>query len=341
MNRELDRRAVLTSAGGVGFGALLASCGFGGGASETAAGSGSASGSSAAWTPVTVKHALGSTVIAKRPTRVVSAGLTEQDFLLALGVTPIAVTDWYGDQPYATWPWARSALGSAKPVVLNTDDGLQFTRIAQLKPDLIVACNASLTAADYAKLSKIAPTVAHSSKQAVFEPWTMTLQTIGAAVGEPAKATALRTKIEKQYSDAAAANPQFKGKNAVFLQNAVYDGNLIAYQAGLSTDFLTDLGFVVPKDIDRYAKEAAQAYIPVERISVLNAADVLVWGTEKDSDRTALEKVPGFTSLKAVKAGRSIYTGGELAGAIYFASPLSLPYVADKLVPQLSKVLPG
>lgn len=49
--------------------------------------------------------------------------------------------------------------------------------------------------------------------------------------------------------------------------------------------------------------------------------------------------MPGFTSLTAVKAGRSLYTGGELAGAIYFASPLSLPHVVDTLVPMLSGAL--
>ena len=142
-------------------------------------------------------------------------------------------------------------------------------------------------------------------------------------------------------SPAAAANPGFAGKKAIFLQNAVYDGNLIAYQKGLSTEFLTDLGFAIPAEIDPFVKEGEQAYIPVEKISVLNAADVLVWGTEKDSDRVALEKVPGFASLTAVQAGRSVYTSGELAGAIYFASPLSLPFVVDQLVPMLAGALKG
>ena len=47
--------------------------------------------------PVTVEHAFGSTVVPAGPQRVVSAGYTEQDTLLALGVVPVAVTDWYGD----------------------------------------------------------------------------------------------------------------------------------------------------------------------------------------------------------------------------------------------------
>ena len=39
------------------------------------------------------------TVIESKPERVVSIGYTEGDYVLALGVTPVAVRDWYGDQP--------------------------------------------------------------------------------------------------------------------------------------------------------------------------------------------------------------------------------------------------
>ena len=72
---------------------------------------------------------------------------------------------------------------------------------------------------------------------------------------------------------------------------------------------------------------------------MLDNAEVLIWGTEVDSDKADLEQVPLFTSLSAVQAGRSIYTGGELAAAIYFTTPLSLPYVLDSLVPLVAAVL--
>jgi iron complex transport system substrate-binding protein len=38
---------------------------------------------------------------------------------------------------------------------------------------------------------------------------------------------------------------------------------------------------------------------------------------------------------------RSVYTDGTLAGAIYFTSPLSLPYVLDHLTPQLEAAVAG
>ena len=84
--------------------------------------------------PVTVEHALGTTTIEAEPTRVVTVGVTEQDFVLAVGVIPVGVTEWYGEQPYATWPWAQDELGDAKPEVLTTEDGLDYERIAALEP---------------------------------------------------------------------------------------------------------------------------------------------------------------------------------------------------------------
>src|ERR1700694_4928564 len=80
-----------------------------------------------------VKHIFGETKIPAPPKRVVSAGFTEQDDLLAVGVVPIAVTDWFGDEPYEVWPWAQPKLGSAQPEVLSIyEGGIQFDRIAAL-----------------------------------------------------------------------------------------------------------------------------------------------------------------------------------------------------------------
>ena len=70
-------------------------------------------------------------------------------------------------------------------------------------------------------------------------------------------------------------------------------------------------------------------------------ADVIVFATEKASDVAALKKVPTFGKLSAVSEHRSVYTDATLAGAIYFISPLSLPYVLERLTPQLEAALEG
>jgi iron complex transport system substrate-binding protein len=290
--------------------------------------------------PVTIEHKLGTTTIDSVPQRVVTVGLTDQDFVLALGVIPVGVTDWYGDQPNAIWPWARDALGSAPaPKMLTNADGIQFGEVAKLKPDLIIGMNISLTPAEYDKLSKIAPTVTApaGATSEYFDSWRSYLPGISAAVGRSTTGAELEKTLTEQFATVVAAHPQWAGKKAILLQNAPYDGNFYAYPKGVGTEFLTDLGFDVPASLDPFVPaEGGQALVPVERIKVLDAGEYLIWATEKDDDKVALEKVAGFKSLTAVKEEKSVYTGGILAGAIYFSTPLSLPYVLRELVPLLT-----
>src|SRR6201998_4015312 len=108
---------------------------------------------------VTINHLFGQTVIKEPPKRVVSAGYTEQDDLLAVGVVPIAVTNWFGNQPFGVWPWAQRKLGGAQPTVLNLDNGIPVDQIAGLKPDLIVAINAGVDVDPDQKVWALPPTV--------------------------------------------------------------------------------------------------------------------------------------------------------------------------------------
>jgi len=294
--------------------------------------------------PVTVEHAFGSTTVPAPPQRIVTAGYTEQDIVLALGETPVGVTEWYGEQPHATWPWAQDELGGATPEVLENIDGPQFERIAALQPDLIVAVNAGLDQADYETLSEIAPTVAQPADvTATFAPWDeLTLQ-VGRAMGREQQARELVDGIKADFAAVAAAHPEFSGVPAIFLQAPFYDGRAIAYQDGLSTAFLTDLGFVVPGELATFAPAdgSAQAYIPMEQLGVLNAGEVLIWATEDDQARPQMEAQPIYRALTPVREGNLVFTGGVLAGAIYFATPLSLPYVLEHLVPLLEKAVAG
>src|SRR5262249_35473694 len=139
----------------------------------------------------TVSHAFGSTFVPAPPKRVVSAGFTEQDDLLALGVIPIATTEWFGNEPYAVWPWAQPKLGTAQPTVLSLKNGIEVDRIAALRPDLIVATNAGVDDATYHQLSAIAPTIPQSGAVPFFEPWKDQANTIAQAVFQAQAMTSL------------------------------------------------------------------------------------------------------------------------------------------------------
>ena len=170
--------------------------------------------------PVTDEHKFGATTVRSTPRRIAVVGLTEQDTVLALGSKPIATTEWYGKQPQAVWPWARAALGDAKPTVLSNADGFQFERIALLRPDLIIGTNVGMKRRDYEKLSAIAPTIAAAKGSTDwFSPWDQQTAIIAKALGKEAEGRALVRNIKARYAKAAAEHPEFKGKTITFSQN--------------------------------------------------------------------------------------------------------------------------
>jgi iron complex transport system substrate-binding protein len=288
---------------------------------------------------VTIDHLFGQTVIKEPPKRVVSAGYTEQDDLLAVGVVPIAVTNWFGDQPFAVWPWAQPKLGGAQPVVLSLDSGIPVDQIAGLKPDLIVALNAGVDADTYQKLSAIAPTVPQSDGDAFFEPWKDQAATVGQAVFQSGQMKSLIDSVDKQFTDVAQKNPAWNGKKVLLMQGALWQGTVVATVAGWRTDFLTQMGLVISDSIKPFGSDH-RAVIPRDQIkAVLDSADVVIWTTESPDDQKALLADPEVAASQATARYRHIFTTKDQAGAIAFASPLSYPVVADQLPPQIAKIL--
>jgi iron complex transport system substrate-binding protein len=314
---------------------LLAACG-----DDDGDGAAASSGSSVF--PVTVQHKFGSTTVPQDPKRIAVVGLTEQDIVLALGKVPIATTEWYGEQPSAVWPWAQDKLAGAKPTVLSTSDGFEFEKIASLDPDLIIGTNSGMQQADYDKFTAIAPTVAGvEGSTDYFSPWTEQTLTVAKALGKEREGQALIDGIEADYAAAAKANPEFAGKVATFSQNAFYDGKLYVYPPGLNTEFLSMLGFTINPQLTPLAPAPGQqAEISAENLSKIDA-DVIVVAAEKPEDITALEQVPTWNRLGAVAGRRTVYTDPVLSGAMYFISPLSLPYVLENLTPQLKAAVAG
>jgi len=318
---KVGRRQFLGLAGAAGL-TLTAACSRGGGGEP--AGSGG----------VVIKHVFGETTLSAPPTRVVSAGLTEQDDLLAVGVVPVAVTKWIGDHP--VWPWAQPKLGSATPAVLTLDNGIQIDAIAQLKPDLIVAINAGLDADTYTKLSAIAPTIAQSGEDAFFEPWKAQAATIGAAVFKKDETATVVDAVEQKFAAVAQANPTFKDRTAVLLNGYFTGDTVTATVAGWRTEFLTAMGLTVPESVKGFASGDYAMISRRDLPRALGGADLLIWCTDRDAEQAALLADPAVAELRRQ---RSVFTPAELSAAIAYASPLSYPVVAEQLPPLLRQAL--
>jgi len=283
-------------------------------------------------------HAFGETVLpAAAPRRVVSLGFTTQDPLLALGVQPVAVRAWFGDQPDSIWPWAQPLREGPPPAVLTGE--ISVERVALLAPDLIVGIGASLSRETYDALSAIAPVLMPDGAPGTFTPWDEAVARIGLALGQPGRAAALVADTRRRFAEARARHPGWAGRSAVAAYN--FGGETGAF-TGQDTRgrFLTELGFTVPASLQRLSgARGFYAALSPEYLSPLDA-DLLVWistgGTARD-----IAALPMRPFLRAHREGREVLASGVVAGALSFGSVLSLPFALAELEAEFAAALDG
>jgi iron-siderophore transport system substrate-binding protein len=290
--------------------------------------------------PVTIEHQYGETTIPEPPERVVTVGFADQDALLALGVVPVGIRDWYGEQPFATWPWATDALGGAEPTVLAATE-LNFEQIRALEPDLIVGISSGMTETEYDTLSAIAPTLAQSDEYIAYGvPWQEATRVIGEATGHAAEADALVADVERQIADVAAAHPEWDGLEAA-VGYVLTETEIGAYASGdARAQLMEALGFVTPAEFDELAGDLFYSSFSYEEIGRLDR-DVLVWISSDPAINERIRDHPLRRQLHAAAEGREIFMGQRQAGAFSFSSVLSLPYLLDTFVPQLEAAVDG
>jgi iron complex transport system substrate-binding protein len=291
--------------------------------------------------PVTLEHKFGETVIEEFPERVVVVGLTEQDALLALGVAPVGVTDWFGDHEYAVWPWAQDLLGDAQPEVLNITEGIQIERVAALDPDVIIGLYSGITDAEYEQLSQIAPTVAQPGEYVDYGiPWQEQTLAVGQIVGKADEAAALIADVEAQFAAAREANPEFEGASGIVA--TPYEGIYVYGPEDVRGRFMSALGFVMPEELAALAGDEFGFNVSLEQYDLLNT-DVLVWLDVED----AREAFGGdlYETMTVHQEGREVFLDSEsedaLGGATSFVTVLSLPYLLEGIVPMFAAAIDG
>jgi iron complex transport system substrate-binding protein len=312
----------------------LAGCGAD---DEPAGQAGAASGGGSEF-PVTIEHKYGTTEVPAPPERVVTVGYTEQDAVLALGVKPAGVREFMGGYDWRARPWAQEALGGEELPTVGKEQ-INFEQVAARRPDLIIGINSGMSEKDYGTLSKIAPTIPQSGEFIDFGvPWQEQTLGSGRALGLEDEARKLVDEIEAQFARIREQHPEFDGKVAALAYGSD-GGNFGAYASDdYRTRFFEDLGFKTPPEIDRIAGKSFYTEFSEEQIKLIDQDVVVMFASEDDVIRNPLYK-----RLKAVKEDRVIYLDldDQLAGALGFGSPLSLPYAAEGFAPLLEAALDG
>lgn len=319
----------------------LTACG-GGAATGSASPAGEAAPAEANAFPATVKHKFGETKVSAAPKRVVSLGYSDQDTLLALGVTPVTVRAWQGMAApgKAAGSWALDKIKGTAPQIYDAKN-ISPEAIAAMKPDLIVAIYSGIDRGTYDSLSKIAPVIAQTDEHKDYQqPWQQTTRQIGQAVGRPAEADRLVKNVEEKVTKLAAKHPEWKDRS---LTVATFDGkDLSAFATkDARSRFFASLGFTPNAKIDAAAGEKFYAPVSLEESRMLDA-DVVVWDQLSYAPK-GKETVTGNASLAALPAvqqNKSVFLEGDLEKAFGWQTVLSLGYVLDHIEESLTKAVP-
>lgn len=289
--------------------------------------------------PRTITDGAGNQVtLSARPERIaVLDPLTSLEALLSLGVAPAQigqrsfVATYLGD-PLLQWPWLEAALSEvgAEPERINADE-TNLEAVAGAQPDLIIG-QAYWVDAQRDLLTQIAPTV------------TTPLADVRAAItllGEVLAMEDSATQVLADWDARLVAEVEGlvpPGKTVAIIRTDGEGTFTVFNTAGYGPyDMLIRAGFAVPESLAAAPKDAngLGATFSLERLDLLDAADVIVvLGFSVDAT-DALFTDPLFTRVPAVAADRVVRIAqGPVAQALAIQSPLNL----DTVLPVIRQV---
>ncbi|AXJ09155.1 iron-siderophore ABC transporter substrate-binding protein [Arthrobacter sp. PM3] len=298
--------------------------------------------------PVTIKHAFGETTIQQQPQRVATVSWVNDDVALALDVVPVGVpkNEWGGNEQGST-PWKDAALGSlgagfgsAKaPAQYSEADGINFTEIAKLNPDVILGAYSGLTEEDYKKLSEIAPVVAQPGV-AYGTSWQDSTTVIGKALGKEAEAAKLIADTEATIRDKVSRYPQIAGKSFIYgnLEPAKGDGVNVYTANDNRPRFLSEIGMTLASVVEENSRGSKEFFIPwsAEKANELQS-DIFVTWVPDAATAGSIKADPLLGQIPAIKSGALVAdSDNTLTLSISASSPLSLPWSLDAFLPRLA-----
>lgn len=315
--RRIRRLVVAATTGALAL--TIGACGSGGGADP------------ASGPAVTIEHSMGSTTITGVPQRIVALGSQWLDATESLGVTPVGYIDNVAMTTGGTpAPWEPATLKDAKQIDAKSDI---VEQVAALRPDLILAPGFATDKQTYDQLSKLAPTIPNLGTQQV-EPWDKEVEIMGRILHKEDRAKQVVADVNSKIDALAQQNPGLKGKTFVtsFLASPTQLMVLADPKDGASALF-ERLGMQLPAHLVAEAGTAGRIALSPERLGDLDSDMLVITSPANLSDSVA--QLPGYDQLPAVRKDAVAKVDLATGTGINVPTPLSIPYVLDKLTPAL------
>lgn len=284
-----------------------------------------------------IEHIYGSTEVPADPQRVVALGYTDVDYLLALGIVPVAYNDWFGTEPTPFYlPWQNAAANGAESTPLSLLDGVPLEQVAEADPDLIVATD-TITQEEYDLLSQIAPTVGPLLPPEEYgAPWQELTTRTASIFGLDTEGQQLVEELEGRFEEARTEHPEFAGATITYADTTTYSPY---FPQDPRIDLFRQLGFTLSQGVEQAEQNTTDTtgYSP-ENLYLLDA-DVFIAQSYDDETRLTAEADPAFANLDVSRRGDVLWPSEDTTNAIVFGSVLSIPYALDGIVPSLSTEL--
>ncbi|MCD4514375.1 iron-siderophore ABC transporter substrate-binding protein [Brucella pseudogrignonensis] len=286
--------------------------------------------------PVTIEHALGTTVVPVKPKRIVTLGWGNEDVAVALGIVPVGM-------PYrrffasGIFPWVEEKLGGHRPELLSSEM-VDLESIALLRPDLILALRSGITSKEYRHLSRLAPTIAYPDAPWK-TPWRRQTEIIGIALGEQEAARKLINQTDEVVQGLAAKYGNLRGRTFTFSMFSLSGGGIgVYFPTEPRVDILTQLGLVPSAGVKALADahpSRAGSGVSWELANSIEADVLAMWvnpgGTE------AVMEQPLLQNMDVVRRGSLVLFDDPVSmWASSIPSALSIPYALPQIAARLS-----
>ncbi|SMR82597.1 iron complex transport system substrate-binding protein [Aliiroseovarius halocynthiae] len=293
--------------------------------------------------PITIEHALGTTVIDAKPVRVATVTWGNHEVPLALGVVPVgmAFMSWGDDNGDGIHPWVETKLnelGAEVPTLFNEGDGIDFEAVAASNPDVILAAYSGLSQEDYDTLSQIAPVVAYPTSRWTTD-WRTTIQMNSTAMGMAEEGDALIERLEAKISEVAGNYPQLNGQKAMLVSHTdASDLSVVRFYSGNDprVQFFKELGMELSNAVAAtVGDDTFRGEFSAEQIDTFD--DVTLVVTYAGSEMLdAMQDDPLVSKMPAVANGAFALLNNSPLGAAANPTALVLEYALDDYVSVLA-----
>lgn len=270
-----------------------------------------------------IQHALGTTDVPIKPTRIVVAGYFTVEAMLALGIQPIGSPAVIIDN-LLHLPTVEGAIAD-----IGSPASPNLEKIAALNPDLILTSKLFAKEGTYPLLSQIAPTVVLDANG--HTEWEKLTRLCAETVGKEAKAEQLKADYDAKLR---TIKSQLDGSQVQVSVASFYPEQITTYG---SESFIGTVLEAVGLSRPPNQQEGRNAQISIELLNEIDGDVLFVMKPQSQTElagdvRAALEKIkanPLWNQLKAVQNNQVYEVDTYWFGVGYIAANLVLDDLAQ------------